>query len=335
MNNRIINLIKLRQNIDNNSIEYFHACLKYNAKLQPIVKEELVKWPIYEEYWDYLVKHNHIHPFKIKTSIDKITISGDYIRSPLTNQNNKTTVFLLHGITNTRFWIFKQAYTFLKAGFNVVWYDARNHGMSDAAATTFGKKESRDLQDVLNFINKEYPKIENFILYGFSLGAASILMWGKLYSKYAVNKKVKLIISDSCFSRIDKTYDEKVHNHIYLPTKYMVHLLRNQAKRNLGTENLSVLRPINYLKFLGKIPCIFLHGIGDRFVTYVNSEELYQEKIRHEQPIKSQLYLIDKAIHGQSFLVGDNNVEIFDEYNQEYNEKLSNLILDYIKMNID
>ncbi|MGL5268185.1 MAG: alpha/beta hydrolase [Spiroplasma sp.] len=334
MKNTNINLLKLRKNVDIDSIEMFHACLVYNIKFQPLIEKELEKWPMYLDYWHSLVKNNNITNFKVKTTIDNLTIVGDYITTPIKNHNNNKVIFLLHGITNTRYWIFKQVYIFLEAGYNVVWYDARNHGESDAAPTTFGKKESHDLQDVINFICEKYhPK--NIIIYGFSLGSASIIMWSELYSKFPNNKNIKLLICDSTFAELEQAYIDKINDYTLVPTKFMVNLFRTTIKKTTGIGDLTELQPIKYLKNIPKLPIIFLHGKNDSFINYTNSEELYNEKIRYEQSIKSKIFIIDKAMHGQSFLVGDNGVTIYDEFNQEHNKKISKLILDYINQQLN
>lgn len=332
MKNTKINLIKLRSKVDIDSIEMFHACLKYNTKLTPLVDIELEKWPIYLDYWNELVKNKNIHSFKVKSTFDQITLVGDYIKSPIKNSNNNQTIFLLHGITNTRYWIFKQVYIFLQAGYNVVWYDARNHGESDEAATTFGKNESLDLQDIIDYIVKKYqPK--NMIIYGFSLGSATVIMWSDIYHKHSNhnNDNIKLLICDSSFAHLEQSYIEQINNYSFIPTNLAMKLFHKQIKKMTGFTDSSLLQPIKYLKHIPKLPVLFLHGQSDFFISYTNSQELYREKIRYEQPIKSKIYLVKEALHGQCFLIGDNpQATIFDEYNQPQDKKISELVLDYI-----
>lgn len=334
MKNTNINLLKLRSTVDIDSIEMFHACLVYNTKFQPIINAELIQWPMYLEYWDSLEKNKNIARFEVKTTVDNITIVGDYITTPIKNQNNNKVVFLLHGITNTRYWIFKQVYVFLQAGYNVVWYDARNHGESDSSPTTFGKKESHDLQDIINFICEKYHS-ENIIIYGFSLGSASVIMWSELYNNHPNNKNIKLLICDSTFAELEQAYIDKVNDHIFVPTNFMINIFRKTVKKTTGVNDLKLLQPIKYLKNIPNLPILFLHGKEDNFVSYTNSEELYNEKIRYEHAVKSKIFIIDKAMHGQSFLLGDNGVDIFDEFNQIHKEKISSLILCYIDQQLD
>ncbi|WDA53931.1 MULTISPECIES: alpha/beta hydrolase [unclassified Spiroplasma] len=327
-----INRIKLRQKVNINSIEMFKACLQYNSQSQPKVKIELAKWPMYFEYWEYLEKHENIIPFSIKTSIDNLTLYGNLLKSPLKNENNNKTIILLHGITNTRFWIFKQAFIFLRAGYNVIWYDARNHGESDASPTTFGLKESQDLQDIIEYCCKTYKQETTALgLYGFSLGGATVVMWSDLYAKHKINQKVKFIISDCTFSRLDRTYSEKLYNYAFLPTNLMLKLSRKKAQKTFGVDGLQEIQPIKYLKLIPDMPMLFLHGQNDHFINYTNANELFQEKIRYEIPKKSSLYTILDANHGQSFLIGDLDHTVVNEYNLVTDKGISDTTLEFVQ----
>ncbi|WP_375317712.1 alpha/beta hydrolase [Spiroplasma endosymbiont of Virgichneumon dumeticola] len=331
MKQSTINHWKLKTKVDINSIYMFKACLEYNSQFQPKVKLELAKWPMYLEYWQYLENHQNVITFTIKTSTDNLTLRGDFIKSPLNNDNKNKTMILLHGITNTRFWIFKQTFIFLQDGYNVVWYDARNHGTSDASPTTFGLKESQDLQDIINYVTTNYETATDTIgLYGFSLGGATVIMWAELYLKYEVNNKVKLIISDCTFSRLDRIYSEKLNNYAFLPTKFMNNWALKKVQKQIGVEKLQELQPIKYLKFIPNVPMLFLHGETDHFINYTNTSELYQEKIRYEITIKSVIYTIRNANHGQTFLIGDQEDSVVNEHKLLLTQTITNLVLEFI-----
>lgn len=326
-----INIIKLKHKVDINSIEMFKACLQYNSQSQPKIKIELAKWPMYLQYWKYLEKNENVISFTIKTSIDNLTLYGNFLKSPFKNENNNKTIILLHGITNTRFWIFKQAFIFLHAGYNVIWYDARNHGESDASPTTFGLKEAQDLQDIIEYCCKTYQQQTTVLgLYGFSLGGATVIMWSDLYLKYNINLKVKFIISDCTFSRLDRTYNEKINNYAFLPTNFMLKWGRKKAQKTFGIDGLEELQPIKYLKLIPNIPMLFLHGQNDNFIKYTNANELFQEKIRYEIPKKSSLYTIRDANHGQTFLIGDLENTVVNEYNLVIDKTISDITLEFV-----
>ncbi|CAI2172094.1 12613_t:CDS:2, partial [Funneliformis geosporum] len=59
-------------------------------------------------------------------------------------------------------------------GYQVVSYDARNHGISSKFSTSLGQIEACDLQDVIAYVKREFQP-EKIGLYGFSMGAATCL----------------------------------------------------------------------------------------------------------------------------------------------------------------
>jgi len=62
----------------------------------------------------------------------------------------------------------------LQRGYQVVTYDARNHGLSSKYSTSLGQLEACDLQDIITYVKKKYqPK--KIGLYGFSMGAATLI----------------------------------------------------------------------------------------------------------------------------------------------------------------
>jgi len=75
-----------------------------------------------------------------------------------------------------RYSILYLAKPFYEEGYNVLVYDARNHGSSDITATTFGKNEARDLLAVIKYLKTRYKEnILEYALIGNSMGASTIL----------------------------------------------------------------------------------------------------------------------------------------------------------------
>jgi alpha-beta hydrolase superfamily lysophospholipase len=90
----------------------------------------------------------------------------------------------------------------LQIGYQIITYDARNHGLSEKSYTTLGRIEASDLQDVINYVRKRYrPK--KIGLYGFSMGAATCLFW---ISKFASqrNSEVALVICEAPYDDFSK-----------------------------------------------------------------------------------------------------------------------------------
>ncbi len=111
----------------------------------------------------------------------------------------------------------------------------------------------------------------------------------------------------------------------------MLKLSRKKAQKTFGVEGLQDIQPIKYLKLIPNIPILFLHGQNDHFINYTNANELFQEKIRYETPKKSSLYTIVDANHGQSFLIGDLENSVVNEYNVIIDKTISDTTLEFTK----
>ena len=102
---------------------------------------------------------------QLKTS-DDISIDGWYSKTDSAN----TCVILLHGYSTNKSYVNDAGDMFKKWGYSVLSIDLRGHGRSSGNTTSFGMKETDDLEQAYNFAKqKGYPKV---IVYGVSLGAS-------------------------------------------------------------------------------------------------------------------------------------------------------------------
>jgi alpha-beta hydrolase superfamily lysophospholipase len=78
-------------------------------------------------------------------------------------------VILIHGYSTNKSYVADEAAMFKQWGYSVLLFDLRGHGRSGGNATTFGMKETDELQKAFEFAkNKGHSKI---FVYGASLGA--------------------------------------------------------------------------------------------------------------------------------------------------------------------
>ncbi len=86
---------------------------------------------------------------------------------------SKGTIILFHGHGSNKCSLIKEAEFFLNLSYNVTLVDFRAHGNSDGNTCTIGYNESKDVKAAYNYVKNRGEK--NIVLYGISLGAASIL----------------------------------------------------------------------------------------------------------------------------------------------------------------
>lgn len=104
---------------------------------------------------------------KIKLQTDNgLLIDGWYAST----DTAKACVIFLHGITNNKAVLLKEANEFRKWGYNILLIDFRAHGLSGGSKSSFGYKEVDEAEKAFQFAKQNGNK--NIILYGSSLGAA-------------------------------------------------------------------------------------------------------------------------------------------------------------------
>jgi uncharacterized protein len=102
---------------------------------------------------------------QLKTSED-ISIEAWYSKT----DSSKACVILLHGYSTNKSIVENEATMFKQWGYSVLLFDLRGHGKSSGNATTFGVKETDELQKAAEFARQRGNS--KIILYGISLGAA-------------------------------------------------------------------------------------------------------------------------------------------------------------------
>jgi uncharacterized protein len=130
---------------------------------------------------------------QLKTS-EGIPIDAWYSKT----DSSTSCVILLHGYSSNKSFIEGEAAVFKQWGYSVLLFDLRGHGKSGGNATSFGMKETDELEKAFAFASQKGNI--NIILYGVSLGAGICL-------KAVADNKIhpKAIIADVPF--------ENLHSH--------------------------------------------------------------------------------------------------------------------------
>ena len=107
-------------------------------------------------------------------TIDHVKLAGWYLQHGIKDTiKSLGTVLAFHGISASRSALTDELDAFYKLGYNVCTIDFRGHGESEGFTSTLGDKEVNDIKAVYDFISSKGEK--NIILYGRSMGAATIL----------------------------------------------------------------------------------------------------------------------------------------------------------------
>ncbi len=139
-----------------------------------------------------------------------IRLKGWFVHAA--HNTSRGTIILLHGIGASRYAMIEFAARLSAEGFNCVLYDSRANGESGGVNCTFGYFEKRDVQYVIDAIQRRYPLCGPIGIYGNSLGASVAIQ------AMGVDSRICCGVVESPFA----TLREVIHD--YFQQKFLVPL---------------------------------------------------------------------------------------------------------------
>ena len=229
------------------------------------------------------------------TSCDGIKLAAWYVSA----KDARGTVVCMHGYHGSPMSDFSLAVQFFhKRGWNVLLPHERAHGESGGNCLTFGIKERFDCRDWAAAVDKKNGGVLPIILYGVSMGAATVLM----ASSAGLPENVKFIIADCGYT---SPRDEIAH---VLKTTYRLPLFPTLAIADMLARSIAgfCLREYSTLDALNEneIPVLFIHGDADTFVPPYMSEQNYEAC-----KAPKELLVVHGAPHAVNYALGRKEYE--------------------------
>ncbi len=177
----------------------------------------------------------------------------------------------------------------IELGQNVLLPDQRGHGMSEGKTIAFGIKERFDCIEWAKYVERRFGKDTKIILYGLSMGAATVLMASEL----PLPESVKAVVADCPYSDVGGII-KKVLRDMKLPV-WMIFPFVWLGALIFGGFNLNASSPLKAVSST-KLPILLIHGSGDKFVPCTMSDDIAKAG-------KTVTYLkIPEARHGLSMV---------------------------------
>lgn len=148
--------------------------------------------------------------------------------------------------------------------------DARAHGKSDGKLIGMGYLEKRDIILWINEITKTDPGAE-FILYGISMGAATVLFTS---GEADLPSSVKAVISDCAYSRVYEQIGCTIRGYLPFLPDFPVVDSASVVCEMRGGYSFRDASCIDAVK-RSRTPTLFIHGEGDTFVPFYMLDILY------------------------------------------------------------
>jgi len=195
----------------------------------------------------------------------------------------------VHGYTYCLIGGFKYASILHDLGFDCVFYDHRNHGLSDKAPTTMGYYESKDLSTVCDWARERFGSDCVLGTHGESMGAATVMLHASQYPALA------FVIEDCGYSDLRAQLRHNVRQRYHLPYAPFVPLASLFSRLRGGVFFRDVV-PVESVAKCDKLPMLFIHGEKDDFVPFPMVREVYSAK-----PGEKQIQTFPNAAHAESF----------------------------------
>jgi pimeloyl-ACP methyl ester carboxylesterase len=225
---------------------------------------------------------------------DGIALTGWFVPC----NNAAVAVVLLHGNGGSRRQLMARVRLFHDAGFAVLLYDARGHGLSEGDKVSAGFLETADLLGAFDFLSTK--KFHEFGCLGASQGGATILLAAE-----KLPPSVHWAIIESTYPTIRDALDRRFRKDLHLPGWLGGALLMPFAELRLGVD-IDDIAPIKHIKNL-RCPVFILGGTNDQHTLRQSTQALFDAA---QSP--KELWLVPGAAH----------VDLYGYAQQEYAKRI-------------
>ena len=204
--------------------------------------------------------------------------------------DSAATVVMVHGWGSNAAQMLPLALPLTRAGFNVLAFDVRNHGASDADTFSSLPRFAEDLAAAVTWLQRQRPGGSATIAaLGHSVGAGAALL------EATRNPSIGAVVSIGAFAHpaeVNRRYLAQV----YLPQP-VVWLVRRYVEWLIGYDFASIA-PVNTIRH-ARCPVLLVHGTRDRRVPIMDARRIAAAA----DPTKVTLFEVAGADHDSVDLV--------------------------------
>lgn len=195
-------------------------------------------------------------------------------------------VLLCHGIGTGRRECLPIALRFAAAGYNVLCFDFRAHGMSDGQFSSVGLHETNDVIGAVQYL-KQRPEVDpqRIGVVGFSMGAVATIQAAAQCADIAV------VVADSAYASFLEAVRYSFRIVARLPHFPVAPIAMHWAKWMVHVDP-SALRPVDVIGRISPRPILVMHGTLDEIVPVRHAYTLFKAA---EEP--KELWIVPGAHH--------------------------------------
>lgn len=205
-------------------------------------------------------------------------------------KNTKKVAVIAHGYKGSAASMAASAKLFYDDGFTVLVPDDRAHGLSSGKYINFGWLDRLDYADWLDHLIARLGTEIQIVLYGISMGGATVMMM----SGDPLPPQVKAIVEDCGYTSAEDELAYQLKRSFKLPKYPLLPMVSRINKLVLGFS-LNSVSALHQLK-RNKTPIFFIHGEAD---TYVPTQMCYQNFAATDAP--KDMWIVPHAEHAKSY----------------------------------
>jgi fermentation-respiration switch protein FrsA (DUF1100 family) len=215
---------------------------------------------------------------------DSMHISGWFFGNP--SGSPGPAVVLCHGIRTGRRECLPMALRFRAAGYNVLCFDFRAHGLSDGQFISVGFHETNDVLGAIEYL-KQRPEVDpaRIGVVGFSMGGVAAIQAAAQCPDIAV------VVADSAYASFLDAARYSFHLVVGMPLFPVAPVAMRWAKWMVHVDA-TQLRPVDVISRIGPRPILLTHGTLDEIVPLRHARLLFAAA---EEP--KELWIVPGAHH--------------------------------------
>ncbi len=305
------------------TVYFYNRTMKRgNAKTERTTKMSGTDWqqyfPLMEERKEFVMAQQHSDVYV--TSFDGLKLHATYFPA-LEEEGDKEgvkpsdkvsgikkAVICFHGYTGEGLSNHMAiADYFLKHGYTMLLPDARAHGESEGEYIGFGCLDRKDALGWINWVIQECGEDVEIMLFGTSMGGATVLMTSGL----ELPGNVRGIVSDCGFTSPKEVFTHVLNNMYHLPAFPAIQGadIMNKKLAGYGMDECNA----KYEVQKAQVPILFIHGSADTFVPCSMCDEIYENCRSPKHKL-----IVEGAAHAESYYKDMESYEkTLDEFAEE------------------
>ncbi|MBI1879621.1 MAG: alpha/beta fold hydrolase [Chloroflexi bacterium] len=211
------------------------------------------------------------------TTADGLKLSGWYV--PGTQAN---AIVIVHGIHANRAYLLPQAKILAQAGYQLLLFDLRGHGLSEGNMVTYGGREALDVEAAVDYL-AALPNVKHIGALGHSLGGAAVVRAA------ADDPRLQALVIQSSYSSLAQVVDESFNRFAVLPRWPLAPLVIALAEFRTGIDA-ERINSLHDLAMMPARPVLVIHSADDDLFPPHYAQEMYDAARGPKE-----LWIIDRA----------------------------------------